>query len=291
VTDPPLRRAGRRLVCLASAALAAACASVPRGEDRTLRLAGSDTMRPLAERWAAAFMLKHPGTVVRVAAGGSGAGIRALIAGQAELATASRALLPDEVRGVADRHGTVGVSVLCARDALSIYLNPRNPLRELGQPSLKGIFTGRIGSWHKLGGPELAIHVVIRPPDSGSHRLFRDRVLHEEPFSDRATVLPTTEAIVDAVRQDPAAVGFGGMAFGTDLVHCPIDGALPTPDDVRSGAYPLARYLYLHARRPPRGLARRFVEFVLGGEGQALVEEVGFVPLWPVVPSAGGSSR
>jgi phosphate transport system substrate-binding protein len=284
-SSPP--RAWPRVASLAAAALLAGCASLPRGESRTLRLAGSDTMRPLAERWAAAFMLQNPGTIVHVEGGGTGAGIRALIDGHVELATGSRALLPEEVRDLAARHGTVGVSILGARDGLSIYLNPENPVRELALPSLKGIFSGRIGSWHKLGGPEVAIHVVIRPPASGSHRLFRDRVLHEEPFSERATVLATTEAIVDAVRRDPAAVGFGGMAFGNDLVHCPIDGEPPTPENVRSGVYPLTRYLYLHALRPPRGLARRFVEFVLGGEGQALVEDVGFVPLFDVPRFAG----
>jgi len=59
-----------------------------------------------------------------------------------------------------------------------------------------------------------------------------------------------------------------------------IDGVTPTAENVRSGAYSLGRYLYLHSVRPPGGLAARFVEFALGAEGQRIVEEVGFVPLF-----------
>jgi hypothetical protein len=45
----------------------------------------------------------------------------------------------------------------------------------------------------------------------------------------------------------------------------------------------LGRYLYLHSVRPPRGLAARFAEFALGVEGQRVVEQVGFVPLFEPV--------
>jgi len=237
-------------------------------------------MLPLAERWAEAFMAANPGTTVHVEGGGSAAGIAALVAGRVDLATASRSFLPEEVRQLAARHGTVGLSARCARDGVSVYVNPANPVREISLPVLKSLFAGRVGSWRKLGGPEAPVRVLIRPPSSGTHRLFRDVVLHEEPYSSRAEVLATTPEIVAAVREDPLTVGYGGMAFGIDLVHCTIDGQPPTPENVRSGAYPLSRYLYLHAVRPPRGLAGRFVDFALSPHGQRLVADVGFVPLF-----------
>jgi phosphate transport system substrate-binding protein len=277
------------IVALGAAMLVTACASFPRSDARDLRVSGSDTMLPLAERWAEAFMAANPGAAVHVEGGGSAAGIAALVAGRVDLATASRSFLPEEVRQLAARHGTVGLSARCARDGVSVYVNPANPVREISLPVLKSLFAGRVGSWRKLGGPEAPVRVLIRPPSSGTHRLFRDVVLHEEPYSSRAEALATTLEIVGAVREDPLAVGYGGMAFGIDLVHCTIDGEPPTPENVRSGAYPLSRYLYLHAVRPPRGLARSFVDFVLSHEGQRIVEDVGFVPLWD--PAGSDSTR
>jgi phosphate transport system substrate-binding protein len=75
-------------------------------------------------------------------------------------------------------------------------------------------------------------------------------------------------------------VGYGGLAFAPDLVHCAVGGRPPTPANVRNGSYPLARYLFLHAVRRPRGWPRRFIDFVFSDEGQRIVEEVGFVSLW-----------
>jgi ABC-type phosphate transport system substrate-binding protein len=51
---------------------------------------------------------------------------------------------------------------------------------------------------------------------------------------------------------------------------------------VRSGAYPLSRYLYLHAVRPPEGWTSRFVDWVLTSAGQQIVSGVGYVSLWEV---------
>lgn len=287
---PATRRSGRaplkrRSIFTAAVGGALALLGTDRAgaAPRRLRIAGSDTMTPLVERWAEAFMSANPGAAVFASGGGSATGIRGLIEGDVDLATGSRPLLPEEVRDIASRHGTVGLSIRVARDGLSVLVHPGNVVRDIGLASLKGIFSGRIGSWHKVGGVETTIHVVIRPPNSGTHRLFRDLVLLEEPFSDRATVVPTSEAVVAAVRRDVHAIGFAGIAFGADLVHCAIDGVPPTPDNLHEGRYPLSRYLYLHAVRPPRGLAQEFVEFVLGSGGQRLVEEVGFVPLWSQV--------
>ena len=56
-------------------------------------------------------------------------------------------------------------------------------------------------------------------------------------------------------------------------------GVKPSAENVRNGTYPIARYLYLYTAVPPRGLVKELVDWVLGPEGQALVAEVGYVPL------------
>ncbi|MBW2279271.1 MAG: phosphate-binding protein, partial [Deltaproteobacteria bacterium] len=55
------------------------------------------------------------------------------------------------------------------------------------------------------------------------------------------------------------------------------------PDDVYSGAYPLARYLYLYVNKPPGrkldALRQQFLRFVLSREGQQIVVKDGYLPL------------
>lgn len=271
-----LRIAGLGIV----AALVLSCGPTRLPEPRFVRIIGSDTMFLLAQRWAEAFMSRNPGIVVHVEGGGTGAGVVALVDNRADLATGSRPLLPTEVQRLNETHASLGVSFRCARDGVSVFVNPANPVSNIDLPQLKEIFAGRIVNWREVGGRDTRVQVLRRPPNSGTHQLFRELVLDEEAYAKRATILPTTAAVVDAIRHDPAAVGYGGLAFAPDLVHCAVGGTPPTPTNVRNGAYPLARYLFLHAVRRPRGWSRRLVDFVFSDEGQRIVEEVGFVSLW-----------
>jgi phosphate transport system substrate-binding protein len=245
-------------------------------------------MLTLARRWAEAFMRLHPGIVVHVEGGGTGAGVVALVDGRADLGTGSRPLLPSEVQRLNEKHASLGVSFRCARDGVSVYLNPANPVHDIDLPRLKELFAGRIANWREVGGPDARVHILRRPPNSGTHQLFRELVLDEEDYAPDAVILPTTAAVVDAVRHDTGAAGYGGLAFAPDLVHCAVGGRPPTPANVRNGSYPLARYLFLHAVRQPRGWPRRFVDFVFSDEGQRIVEEVGFVSLWETTPADPG---
>lgn len=259
----------------------AGCATVPGPGPQVVRVGGSDTMGILLLRWAEEFMRLNPGVVVETSGGGSGRGIDGLISGDLDVAAASRPMLPEEVRRLHDRHGVLGVGFRCARDAVSVYLNPLNPVRELSLRELRDVYAGRVRSWREIaGGDDVPVELLGRPPVSGTHRLFRDLVLESDSFSPALVALPTTSAICDRVAGARGAVGYGGIAWGRGLVHLRVDGVAPTPEAVRSGAYPLARYLYLLTPRPPSGIVRRFVDWCLGPAGQAIVEEVGYVPLW-----------
>lgn len=264
---------------LIAAVATAGCGSMADG-DGGVRVAGSDTMLPLNRRLAEAFMRDHPGVAVRVSGGGTGAGVEALLAGRVDLCAASRPFRPDEVSALFERFGTIGLRFLIARDALSVYLHPDNPVRSLTMEELAAVFSGAAGRWSDVGGADEPIEVVIRPSSSGTHHFFRDHVLGDADYAPSALVAARPSDVEEAVRLRPAAVGYGGIVPGLDLVHLLIDGAEPGPEAVRRGDYPLSRYLYFFATRPPTGAAADFVDWCLGPEGQRVVAEVGFIPLW-----------
>jgi phosphate transport system substrate-binding protein len=269
----------------ACAMLPASCGTTahkPDANARSIRIKGSDTMLPLVQRWAAEFMRLHPSTAIYVEGGGTETGIEALIAGDVDLCSASRSLTPDEVRRLLEKRGSLGISVLTAKDALSVYLNPANPVRNLTVAQLRGIFTGRTRNWSELGGGDLPVTVFNRYPNSGTYHFFAEHVLPGEEYSSSFASVPTTKAVANGVRSNPGGIGFGGLAYGPDLVHCSIEGVAPTEEHVRDGSYPIARYLYFYLAHEPEGLLQQFIDWVLSDAGQAVVADVGYVPLWEV---------
>ena len=131
--------------------LAWGCASTPQGAGDAVRIVGSDTMLELNRRFAESFMRGHPGVPILVDGGGSGAGIEALIAGTTSIAAASRPLSSAEVARLYEVHQTLGVRFLVAQDALSIFLNAANPVRNLSLEQLRGLFAGTSRTGARLG--------------------------------------------------------------------------------------------------------------------------------------------
>lgn len=226
-------------------------------------------------------MLENPTISIYTEGGGTEKGVQALIDGQADICAASRPLRPHEARMLAEKYGKLGMSFLVAKDALSVYLNPQNTVQNLSINQLKHIFTGDITNWQRLGGPDEPIQVVLRPPNSGTFLYFQEHILDGEGYLKNAITLPTTRSIVNFVELDPAAIGYGGLAYGANIIHCKIDQVEPTVQNVQNDTYPIIRYLYLYTVDSPRGKTKDFIDWVLKA-GQHLVKKTGYIPLWEV---------
>lgn len=262
------------------AVLLGGCVSGP-GSVEEVVVVGSDTMLDLDRRLAEGFMRENPGTRIVVKGGGSGVGIEALIDGAAAIAAASRPLSAAEVAALHEVHQTLGIRHLVAQDALSVFVNAENAVRDLSMDQLRGLFSGRFEDWAEVGGDPAEVQVIVRPPSSGTHRFFRDHVLGGQVYDPLAVTAPTTRAVLSTVAEIRGAVGYGGVAYRLEgAVPVAVDGVEPTAENVGRGLYPLTRYLVFYTVRPPTGLAHRFLEWCLGDEGQRVVADVGYVPLW-----------
>ena len=257
------------------------CGTVEPTGDRVVKIEGSDTMLIVNRRLAEAFMRIHPGVAVIAEGGGTSNGIDAIIEGDAAIAAASRPLTSGEAQRLFDGHGTLGVRHLIAQDTLSVWIHPDNPVDDLTLVQLRGIFRGLVTNWAEVGGADRQITVVIRPPASGTFRFFRDRILGGVSYVPDAITAATTMDVIDRVAADPSAIGYGGAAYIRKSVRaCALDGVPPSADDVSPDRYPLTRHLVFYTVAPPEGLARVFVDWCQGPEGQAVVAEIGYLPLW-----------
>ena len=251
----------------------------------SLTIKGSDTMVILGQRWAEQYMAKNPGTALQVTGGGSGTGISALINGTTDICQASRAMSEAEKGNLRDRYKTTGVEIPVARDGLSVYVNAGNSIKTLNMDQLRLIFTGKITNWKELGGADAKIIVYSRENSSGTYVFFKEHVLKNADYTQRAQSMPGTAAVVNAVSKEKYGIGYGGAAYAKGIKVLPIknDDASPavTPDlaHVQDGSYPLSRPLFFYVRNKPEGDIKAYVDWVLSKEGQDIVTKVGYFPI------------
>jgi phosphate transport system substrate-binding protein len=254
---------------LAITLLLAACD--PQTND-ALTLTGSTSVTPFAERLAELYQRAHPGTAINIQGLGSSAGIRATLDGVAEIGMSSRDLKPDEA-ALLDQ-------VVIARDALAVIVNPANPVTALSRDQILSIFARPSGSWAALGGSEQPIVVVSREAGSGTFSAFEDLVMKGTPISSAALRQGSNGAIRQIVAGDPQAIGYISLGIVDQTVKAlMIDGVRPSAEHVEAGTYRLARPFLLVWRKdqPLTPLARSFIDYVVGPEGQAELARAGLV--------------
>ncbi len=252
---------------------------------------GSDTIVNMALAWAEAYGPRHPEVQIAVTGGGSGTGIAALINGTVDMANASRQIKPEE-RELAEANGVEPVEHVVAGDAIAIVVHPSNPVDGLTIPQLSDIFSGKITNWRQVGGEDRPLVLLSRESNSGTHVFFLEEVVRQSDeddgtlFSPDTLLMPSSEGISAEVRQNPNAIGYDGLGYVTDdqkvVAVAPAAGqpyVPPTIETVKDGSYPIARGLYIYTAGQPQGAVLEYLNWIVGPEGQAIVRELGFVPL------------
>ncbi|ADE36403.1 PstS family phosphate ABC transporter substrate-binding protein [Methanohalophilus mahii] len=243
---------------------------------------GSTTVFPLAQAAAEIYMENHPEKSINVVSGGSTTGIKAFIDGDVDIAMASRKLKDSEIEE-AEANGIDPVEHIIAWDGLTVVVNPANPVNQLTYEQIKGIYNGSISNWANVGGEDEEMVIQNRDPSSGTYGYFKDELLGEEEFRPDLVSRDSNGAIVQAVTQEDAAIGYIGFAYLDDSVKVvDIDAGngmvAPTSENILPGEYPLARPLHFYTDGQPTGFAANFIEYILSEEGTIIISDVGYFP-------------
>lgn len=251
---------------------------------QSLKIKGSDTMLPLMQIEIEAYLKKNKADI-NVTGGGSGVGITALMDGNTDIAMSSRDIkLAEKLKF--EEKGIKLNSITIANDALSIIVNPQNPIKQLTREQLEDIFTGKITNWKDVGGDDMKIVVYTRESSSGTYEFMKEFVLNKKEFVKTAISSSATAAIVYATSQNKGAIGYVGIAYVENVVK-PIsisyDGGIkyiaPTFNNAYNKIYPISRPLYLlYAAEKEKNL-KPFTDFILSVYGQKLVTHKGYIPL------------
>ncbi|MCY7171337.1 substrate-binding domain-containing protein [Streptococcus gallolyticus] len=133
------------------------------------------------------------------------------------------------------------------------------------------------------------ISVVSREEGSGTRGAFIDLFGLEEKNSSGDTVdLTTANAIVTnstsvtltTVAGDDLAIGYASLGSLNDSVKVlKIDGTKASVETIKDGSYKISRPFNIVTKEDVSKAAKDFINFILSSDGQAIVEENGYIPL------------
>lgn len=255
---------------------------------------GSDTLLQVAQAWAEEYSKVKPDVTVQASGGGSGTGITALINGTVEIANASRSMKDEERQQIKDKYGpdTTINEYVVGYDGIAVYTHKDNPIKHISIAQLKEIYAegGTTDNWEQVD-PDAnftgEIQRASRQNNSGTYVFFRKTVCGEGvEYKQGANSLSGSKEVVEFVSTTPKAIGYSGMGYKTEHVNwlavSKEDGGeacLPTPENVLSKDYPIARPLFVYTvgDEPPH--VKAYIEWILSADGQRIVREQKFVPL------------
>ncbi len=236
-----------------------------------IEIAGSTSVQPVAEKLAEKYMEKHPNVKINVQGGGSGMGIRTAQQGIVDIGTSSKKLKDNEKDGLQD--------FVIGTDGIVIALNTENNVTDLSTEQLRDIFSGKITNWKEVGGPDATIHVIVRESGSGTLSSFKSLVMKKTNITSDAIVQGSTEAVKQAIKQDPYAIGFVSLShMSSDVKAIEVDGITPSETTIADGSYPLQVPFLFLTKGDPKGITKDFIDWVFSAEGQAIIREEKIVP-------------
>lgn len=132
-----------------------------------------------------------------------------------------------------------------------------------------------------------AIGVVTREDGSGTRGAFIELFgIEQENASGEkedmtimsAIVTKSTSVMTTTVSGDLYAIGYTSLGSLKDTVKAlKIDGAEPTVENINNGTYKIARPFNIAVKEGLSEVAQDFVDFILSADGQAVIEESGYI--------------
>lgn len=256
-------------------------------------LDGSSTVFPISEAVAEEFQKVYPGVRVTVGISGTGGGFKKFIAHDIDIAAASRPITAGEDGHLHAPHGAY-IELPVAYDGISVLVHPKNSgvtaltleeLKRIWQPgSLVKLWSDVRPEW-----PNQPIRLYGPGTDSGTFDYFTEAVVGTaKSIRTDFTASEDDNVIAQGIAGDVYGLGYFGFAYWeanrTRVQAVAVDAGkgavLPSADAIRTGAYPLARPLFIYVSRPAldRPEVAAFVQFYLE-HAKTLTDQVGYVPL------------
>lgn len=197
-----------------------------------------------------------------------------------------------ELIGLAKMNDVTFESVPIGRDAFVFLVNVVNPVNDLTIDQIQKIYTGQITNWRELGGADEQIIAFQRQHESGSQAIMENIVMKglkmlEAPSRRISTGMGD---INERLGYDNSknAIGYNIYYFTHYMEPNPlikmvsVNGIFPAKESIIAKTYPFTGDIcaIIRSDEETDSSVRKIIKWLLSKEGQRLVEEGGYVPIY-----------
>jgi phosphate transport system substrate-binding protein len=256
------------VAAVAGAAIPASASAIP-----VITMSGSTSVAPLAALLARAYHQQYPNRVkFRLAQGGSDVGVADVAAGRVSIGNSSRD----------PKSSDTGVFFnKIARDAICVVTNPGNPIANLSQAQIQGIFSGDVRNWEDIPGSGTtgSIDIVTRTAASGTQDAFQKIFMGSKSISGSAAAKASNGLVQQAVHSDKNAIGFVSLDFVSGVNPSAYEGVACNLRNAKSGEYGGVRNFWMVTRGRAKGAVQKFIYWVQNSPKAQSIVGKHWVPL------------
>lgn len=174
-------------------------------------------------------------------------------------------------------------------DALTLAVNPENPvtgvLDDLSTEQIVALFSGEYATWKDLDSslPEEEVVVITRDINGGAHEVFQKNIMGDTEVKAEAIQASSMGELVQNIIDNQWAVGYASYGVANQnegkVIPLKVNGVAPVEENILDGSYIIQRPLLLVGSGDLTPQQQAFIDVILSEEGQATVEEMGFIPV------------
>ena len=178
-----------------------------------------------------------------------------------------------------------------ASEAFVFFVYHTNKVDSLTEEQIKRIYSGKVKNWKEVGGYDNFLRAFQRPENSGSQTMLQyimgDTKIAKPLIEEMISGMGEMTERVAAYRDSVTSIGFTFKFFLTSMTAnaeqvkiLAINGIEPTTENIASGEYPYTTNLYaITVKGNEKSTVQPFIEWMLGEQGQYIIEQIGYVPM------------
>lgn len=171
-------------------------------------------------------------------------------------------------------NGVELVYVPIGLEAFVFFVNAQNPVDSLTVEQVRAIYAGQVTNWAQVGGANRLVNPVTRLAGSGSQSAM-DAFMAGQPIGGKSPFAIAGGSIGFSFRYY-----LSGMVADQGVKMLALNGVYPSAANIQNGSYPVTVPFYaIYRADDPNPNVRRLVDWLLSPEGQAIIEQSGYVPL------------